>query len=233
MSFKPSPHPEPQAKTSNDVHHELKRTLSVWGLIIYGMIFMVPIAPMAIYGQVVQTANGMVVLTYFIGLVGMIFTAFSYARMSEAFPVGGSAYAYVQRGWNPMVGFMAGWMILLDYILVPALLYLVAASWLTQLVPSIPTTVWIVAFVLFNTAVNFFGVQMTNRANWIMLVIELATFVLFCGAALVYVAGHKDGTSFTLAPVFQKQGFSLSMVGAATSIAVLSFLGFDGISTLS
>ncbi|GLG02344.1 porin [Alicyclobacillus hesperidum subsp. aegles] len=233
MSFKPSPHHESQAKTSNDVHHELKRTLSVWDLIIYGMIFMVPIAPMAIYGQVVQTANGMVVLTYFIGLVGMIFTAFSYARMSEAFPVGGSAYAYVQRGWNPMVGFMAGWMILLDYILVPALLYLVAASWLTQLVPSIPTTVWIVAFVLFNTAVNFFGVQMTNRANWIMLVIELATFVLFCGAALVYVAGHKDGTSFTMAPVFQKQGFSLSMVGAATSIAVLSFLGFDGISTLS
>ncbi|HHY66424.1 MAG TPA: APC family permease, partial [Alicyclobacillus sp.] len=101
---------------------ELKRSLSFWDLLVYGLIFMVPIAPMGIYGQVVQTAHGMVVLAYLIGLVGMIFTAFSYFRMSEAFPIAGSAYAYVQRGWNPFIGFLAGWMIMLDYILIPGLL---------------------------------------------------------------------------------------------------------------
>jgi amino acid transporter len=212
---------------------ELKRSLTFWDLLVYGLIFMVPIAPMGIYGQVIQTANGMVVFAYFIGLVGMIFTAFSYAHMSEAFPVAGSAYAYVQRGWNPYIGFFAGWMILLDYILVPALLYLVSASWLAELVPGIPTWVWIVVFVLINTIINVRGIHLTNRANWVILVLEMITFVLFCIMACVYVAMGKNGTSFTWNPVYNPHGFNLSMVGAATSIAVLSFLGFDGISTLA
>jgi amino acid transporter len=212
---------------------ELKRSLSFWDLVVYGLIFMVPIAPMGIYGQVAQTANGMVVFAYFIGLVGMIFTAYSYARMSEAFPIAGSAYAYVQRGWNPYIGFFAGWMILLDYILVPALLYLVSASWLAEFIPAVPVWLWIIVFVAVNTVINVFGIQLTNRANWVILVLELATFVLFCVMAFAYVASGKGHTAFTLAPIYNPHGFSWSMVGAATSIAVLSFLGFDGISTLA
>ncbi|WP_067925483.1 APC family permease [Alicyclobacillus shizuokensis] len=212
---------------------ELKRSLSFWDLVVYGLIFMVPIAPMGIYGQVVQTANGMVVFAYFIGLVGMIFTAYSYARMSEAFPVSGSAYAYVQRGWNPYIGFFAGWMILLDYILIPSLLYLVSASWLGELVPDVPTWVWIVVFVAINTVINVLGIQLTSRANWVILVFELITFALFCIMAFVYVASGQGHTAFTAAPLLRPHAFSWSMVGAATSIAVLSFLGFDGISTLS
>ncbi len=212
---------------------ELRRSLTFWDLVAYGLVFMVPIAPMGIFGQVIQTANGMVVLAYLIGLVGMIFTAYSYFRMSEAFPVAGSAYAYVQRGWHPDVGFVAGWMILLDYILIPALLYLVSAAWLAALVPWMPTWAWVVIFVVINTLINIGGIEMTNTANWIILVIEGITFLLFSIMALVYVGGGHGGTHFTLSPIFNSHGFSLSMVGAATSIAVLSFLGFDGISTLS
>ncbi|MCL6454943.1 MAG: APC family permease [Alicyclobacillus sp.] len=212
---------------------ELKRSLSFWDLLVYGLIFMVPIAPMGIYGQVVQTANGMVVFAYFIGLVGMIFTAFSYFKMSEVFPVAGSAYTYVQRGWNPYVGFIAGWMILLDYILVPALLYLVSASWLTQLLPAIPTWGWLIIFIGINTIVNIRGIEMTNRANWAILILEVITFVLFCIMAFLFVAHGKDGTAFTAAPIINPAKFNMGMVGAATSVAVLSFLGFDGISTLS
>ncbi|ATY85124.1 amino acid permease [Kyrpidia spormannii] len=212
---------------------ELKRSLSFWDLLVYGLIFMVPIAPMGIYGQVVQTAHGMVVLAYLIGLVGMIFTAFSYFRMSEAFPIAGSAYAYVQRGWNPFIGFLAGWMIMLDYILIPGLLYLVSASWLNELVPGVPTWGWVVVFVVINTIINIRGIQMTNRANWVILVIELLTFLAFCIAALIYVASGTAGTHFTFTPVFNPHEFSWAMVGSATSIAVLSFLGFDGISTLA
>jgi amino acid transporter len=124
-------------------------------------------------------------------------------------------------------------MILLDYILVPALLYLVSASWLTQLIPSIPTWVWVIVFVLINTVINVLGIQLTNRANWIILILELVTFVLFCVMAFSYVAAGKGHTVFTLNPIYNPHGFSLSMVAAATSIAVLSFLGFDGISTLA
>jgi amino acid transporter len=107
---------------------ELNRTLSTTDLIVYGLVFMVPIAPWAIFGVVFNEAKGMVPLVYLIGLVAMIFTALSYAQMSKAFPIAGSVYSYVGRGLHPVLGFFAGWTILLDYLLVPTLLYVFAAE---------------------------------------------------------------------------------------------------------
>src|ERR1700743_3357045 len=107
---------------------ELKRSLRLRDLLVYGLIFMVPIAPFAIFGVVFHAAKGMVPLTYVIGLVAMLFTALSYREMSRAFPVAGSVYAYAGRGIAPWVGFLAGWAILLDYLLVPPLLYVTGAA---------------------------------------------------------------------------------------------------------
>ena len=122
---------------------------------VYGLVFMVPIAPFAIFGVVFNGAKGMVPLTYVIGLVAMIFTAFSYREMSRAFPIAGSVYSYAGRGINDNVGFLAGWAILLDYLLVPTLLYVVSAAALASLVPSVPQWIWVVAFVLVNTIINY------------------------------------------------------------------------------
>src|SRR5690625_3363184 len=89
---------------------ELKRSLTFTDILIYGLIFMVPIAPFGVYGEVMQSSNGMPALAYLIGMFGMIFTALSYARMSEQFPLAGSVYSYVGRGLNKHVGFVAGWL---------------------------------------------------------------------------------------------------------------------------
>jgi amino acid transporter len=74
---------------------ELRRVLTTTDLVVYGMIFMVPIAPFAVYGFVWHDAKGMVPLAYLLGLVGMFLTALSYAAMSQAFPLAGSVYTYV------------------------------------------------------------------------------------------------------------------------------------------
>src|SRR5476649_2866230 len=99
---------------------QLRRALSTRDLVIYGMIFMVPIAPFSVFGFVSDSAKGMVPLAYLLGLIGMFFTAMSYAAMSRAFPVAGSVYSYAQRGLSDIAGFFAGWLILLDYLLIPA-----------------------------------------------------------------------------------------------------------------
>ena len=99
---------------------QLSRALTTRDLVVYGMIFMVPIAPFSPFGFVWHDAKGMVPLAYLIGLVGMFFTAMSYAEMSRAFPLAGSVYTYAQRGLHELAGFFSGWLILLDYILVPA-----------------------------------------------------------------------------------------------------------------
>jgi amino acid transporter len=212
---------------------ELRRALSTRDLIIYGMIFMVPIAPYSVYGFVWQAARGMVPLAYLLGLAGMIFTALSYAAMSRAFPLAGSVYTYAHRGLHEIAGFFSGWLILLDYILVPSLLYLFSAAALRPLIPGIPAGVWLVGFISFNAAVNLIGIELTARVNRYMLLMELATLALFliCGLTALYRGAGAGG--LTLTPIYNPQVFSWTTVAGATSVAVLSFLGFDGISTLS
>jgi amino acid transporter len=212
---------------------QLRRALTTKDLIVYGMVFMVPIAPYAVFGFVWHDAKGMVPLAYLLGLAGMFFTAMSYAAMSRAFPLAGSVYTYAQRGLHEIAGFFAGWLILLDYILVPALLYLFSAVALRPLFPGVPDWIWLIGFIAFNAAVNLIGMQLTARINWYMLVMELVTLALFVvfGLFALY-SGHGAGR-LTLKPIYDPSVFSLATVAGATSIAVLSFLGFDGISTLS
>jgi amino acid transporter len=212
---------------------QLQRVLSTRDLVIYGLIFMVPIAPFSVFGFVWNDARGMVPLAYLVGLVGMYFTAMSYASMSRAFPMAGSVYSYVQRGLHDVAGFFAGWLILLDYILVPALLYIFSAVALRPLLPAVPGWVWLGGFVAFNAIVNLLGVQLTARVNRYMLAMELVTLALFVVIGLMALRGGTGAGALTLRPIYNPAQFSLATVVGATSIAVLSFLGFDGISTLA
>ena len=211
---------------------ELKRSLSFTDLLVYGLIFMVPIAPFGIFGSVFQASGGMVVLAYLIGALGMAFTAASYAQMSRAFPVAGSVYTYAGRGIAQPVGFLAGWMVLLDYVLVPGLLYLISGVAMNSILPGVPVWAWVAVFVVLNTVVNYFGIETTARINKLMLVAELVVLAVFLVIG-VYALAHGAGRGFSFAPVYDSSTFSLGLVFGAVSIAVLSFLGFDGISTLA
>ncbi|MDR5877759.1 APC family permease [Caballeronia sp. LZ032] len=212
---------------------ELKRTLGFVDLVIYGVIFMIPIAPFAIYGYVADAAGGMVALAYVIGMVAMLFTALSYKVLSEDFPIAGSAYAYAQRGIGETAGFFTGWMLILDYLLIPALTYVVAASALSSLFPLLPKWLWIVAFLLIGTVTNYVGVQVTAAANRLFLIAQILVLIIFCVCGL-YSLYHGEGAGrLTLNPLFQPASFKPIMIFSAVSVCALSFLGFDGISMLA
>ena len=212
---------------------QLNRALTTRDLIIYGMIFMVPIAPYSVFGFVWIDAKGMVPLAYLVGLIGMFFTALSYAAMSRAFPLAGSVYTYAHRGLHEIAGFFSGWLILLDYILVPSLLYLFSAVALRPIFTAVPAWMWLVGFISFNALVNLLGIQFSARVNRYMLVMELVTLALFVVLGLAALYGGRGAGALTLKPIYDAQVFSFATVAGATSIAVLSFLGFDGISTLA
>jgi amino acid transporter len=211
---------------------ELKRSLSFTDLLVYGLIFMVPIAPFGIFGSVFQASGGMVALAYAVGMLAMAFTAASYSQMARAFPMAGSVYTYAGRGIAQPVGFLAGWMVLLDYVLVPGLLYLIAGVAMNSILSSIPVWLWVVAFVVLNTVVNYFGIETTARINKLMLIAELVVLAIFLVIGVVALA-NGAGRGFDFTPVYNSDTFSLGLVFGAVSIAVLSFLGFDGISTLA
>lgn len=215
-------------------NQELVRTLTFRNLLIYGMVFMVPIAPMGIYGFVSSESFGMVPTVYLIGIFAMFFTALSYRHMSREFSVAGSVYAYVQRGWNPHIGFICGWLILADYLLVPALLYRFSATWLQGIAPAVPLFAYVLVFIVVITFINVRGIRLAAEANFILLAIELIALALFIGIGLWYVLGRGGGAGgLAIKPFYQSGHMNLSFLATATSLAVLSFLGFDAISTLA
>ncbi|WP_445178866.1 APC family permease [Pseudomonas sp. McL0111] len=212
---------------------ELKRSLTLTDLVVYGMIFMIPIAPFGVYGYVNAEAPGMVPLAYIIGMVAMLFTALSYGSMAKAFPIAGSVYSYAQRGLNQHVGFIAGWLMLLDYLLIPPLLYVYAAMALNHLYPDIPKVGFILAFLVSATFVNLRGITFTARMNIVFLLAQLVVLGIFLFYA--WTALHNGGGNgeLTLAPLYHPETFNFALLMQAVSIAVLSFLGFDAISTLA
>ena len=213
---------------------ELKRSVSTTDLLIYGLIFMVPIAPWAIFGTVYNASAGMVPLVYIIGLAAMIFTALAYAQMAKSIPLAGSVFSYVGRGINPTFGFFAGWAILLDYLLVPTLLYVFAAESMIGIFPGSARWIWALIFVAINTVVNLLGITSLKLLNRIFLAIEVVFVVIFVIIAVIALNnGTIPGAEFTTASVWDSSKVTGPLIASALSIAVLSFLGFDGISTLA
>jgi len=89
---------------------ELKRALTAKDLVVYGMIFHgADRAVRRVRLRVGTTPKGWCRLLTCSGLLGMFFTAMSYASMSRAFPVAGFGLSYVQRGLHDVAGsFPAG-----------------------------------------------------------------------------------------------------------------------------
>ncbi|HLK23966.1 MAG TPA: APC family permease, partial [Caulobacteraceae bacterium] len=212
---------------------ELKRTLTPFQLLVYGLVFIAPIAPWASFGFVFNESHGMVPLVYVVGLIAMVFTAQSYATMAAAFPVAGSVYAYAGRGIGESVGFLAGWALLLDYMLSPTLIYVICAVAIHAVMPALPKPVLVAAFLAFNTTFNLLGIENTARMSLVMLVLQLALLAAFLVLCVIALAHGVGGAHLTLEPLFDPGKISPSLIFGALSLAVLSFLGFDAISTLT
>lgn len=217
----------------NSTSPHLKKTLGYWDLLAYGLAYIAPIAPLSTLGFVWDASAGLIVLAYLLGALCMYFTARSYATMTEEVPQAGSVYAFARLGLGRFPGFMAGWMILLDYLLIPALLYVLASVAMSTLLPQVDRWVWIVLALGVTLCINWFGITVTTRANFAFLGLQGIMLIAFLGFALVALYSGKGNGALTMRPVFDAAAFDAGKIFSATSICVLSFLGFDAISTLS
>lgn len=212
----------------------LKRTLGLWDLIIIGIVIVQPIAPMGIYGIINNEARGHVVTTILIAMVAMLFTAVSYGRMARVYPSAGSAYTYVGREIHPALGYLTGWAMVMDYILNP-LICTVLCSKLTQnILPGIPYGVLAVGFAVTFTTLNLRSVKTSARIDEAFaagMMIVVVIFFAFVIRSLWQLHQHPAG--FFTNPFYDPGTFDLRAIFRGTSIAVLTYIGFDGISTLS
>src|SRR5882672_3452399 len=132
----------------------LKRTLGLSSLILYGIILIQPTAPMPLFGAAAVAGKGHVVTAILIGMVAMLFTAFSYGRMANAYPSAGSAYSYVSREIHPSLGYFVGWSIIFDYVMNPIICVIWIGMAAKNIIPEIPFAGYAVFFAALFTGMN-------------------------------------------------------------------------------
>ena len=211
----------------------LRRTLSYYDLLMYGLAYVSPFALLQTLGFVWQASNGLIVLAYVLAAVCMYFTAKSYALMTDTVPNAGSVYGFARHALGPFTGFIAGWMILLDYLLIPAYIYVLMAVALGTLIPQVDRALWILVLGGATLGINWFGVKVTSRVNLISVAIQLAVIAVITLFSLLALRAGKGSGALTLRPLYAPELFHVKSIFTATSICVMSFLGFDAISTLS
>ena len=212
----------------------LKRTLTLWNLIIIGIVIIQPIAPMGIYGVINNAAGGHVVTTILIAMVAMLFTAISYGKMARAYPVAGSAYTYVGSELHPGLGYLTGWAMVMDYILNPLICTILCSKLTQNILPGMPYWALALVYAVLFTALNLRGVKTSARINDVLAGGMMIVVVVFFAFVIRFVWGlHAYGAGFFAQPFYNAESFSFGGVFRGTSLAVLTYIGFDGISTLS
>lgn len=211
----------------------MERTLTLAPLVLFGISFMALGTVFSTYGIAAQLTKGMVPAAYILALVAMLFTALSYGKMAQAYPISGSAYTYAQRSISPSIGFMVGWSILVDYLFIPMVNYLVFASFMNAAFPAVPEYVWILLMLVIVTGINVRGIKLAARVNLLINLCAILFIVTFCFFSIRHIVTNQSVFHlFSMSPFFQ-QGAGFSAIIAGASLLCFSFLGFDSITTFA
>ncbi|GMA61948.1 APC family permease [Alicyclobacillus fastidiosus] len=211
----------------------LRRTLTLFPLLLFGLAYMAPMIVFGTFGVEDQTTHGLATDAYILALIAMLFTAYSYGRMAKAYPVSGSAYTYVRKSMSSHLGFLIGWVTLLDYFFLPMVIWLIGGVYLSAEIPSVPAWVWIVLFILVTTVLNIIGIRISTNVNVTMMAFQFLVIAIFLVLSVQDVLrGMGSGTLVSSRPFVSNQ-FQFPLILAGAAIAGYSFLGFDAVTTMT
>jgi putrescine importer len=215
-----------QAGTAD--HRALRRVMGTPALVVFGLAYMVPLTVFTTYGLVTTMTEGHLAAAYVVTLAAMMFTALSYAFLVKVIPSAGSAYSFTQRIFGSHVGFVTGWTLMLDYILLPLINYLLIGLYLNAQFPSVPMWLFTLGSIALVTVLNVIGISVVRSANLVLVGMQAVFVVVFI---VLTVSNISTGQSL-IAPFFSSD-MSLGLILSGSAILCLSFLGFDAVSTMS
>jgi amino acid transporter len=217
----------------NDAAPTLARTLRLRAVVLFGLAYMTPMIVLGTFGVIATATGGTVPTSYLLALVAMLFTAQSYGRMAATYPVAGSSYSYVRKALDSRLGFLVGWVTLLDYFFLPMVIWLIGGAYLQAQFPGVPLWVWIVGFIALTTALNVRGIKTAERVNDLLMIFQVLVIVIFVALALRHVFNVGGAGALASTSPFVNSATTLTGVSAGAAIAAYSFLGFDAVTTLT
>jgi putrescine importer len=228
LSFSPTNDAPPTTEKS------LRRVLHLRDLVFYGIVLVQPIAAVPLFGLADSISQGHAVTAILLAMVAMMLTAVSYGRLASVYPSAGSAYSYVSHELSPYLGFLVGWAMLLDYLVIPLINVVYGALTLSRMFPLLPAAGTKVVMTVLLTAFNLRGIKTAARANMLLLVMMCAVIGAFLVLAVVFICRQNGFPGlFSMAPFYTPGATPWGAIATATSLAALTYIGFDGVTTLS
>ena len=212
----------------------LKRVLNLPLLIMFGLAYLAPTVVFNYYGIFTVSTGGLYPMGFIIATAVMLFTAYSYVHMVDVYPRAGSAYTYVQKSVQPHVGFLTGWVMLIDYLLLPMICYLLLGIYINEYFPSLPIWLIVVVVAAIGAYINIIGTKTAGIINTIIIAAQIGFTLLFIIVAAKYITGGGGaGTLADSTAVYNPATFEFSSMLAATAVLCVSFVGFDAITTMA
>ena len=235
---------EPIEKTNTGIEQfgyeqTLSRVMDFKMLVFFGLAYLAPCTIFTTYGIVTGMTHGMLSLSYLVATIAMLFTALSYSHMVKAYPIAGSVYSYVTRTIHPHAGFLAGWIILMDYLLLPLINFVGAGIFINAILPFIPTWSVILSMLILVTVINCLGIRIASNVNTVLVIISMIFVLAIIFFSIKWILGGNgsgtllDMNAFINLSELNKPDVGISAILGGASILALSFLGFDSVTTVA
>ncbi|MDV3128953.1 APC family permease [Mycobacterium sp. 21AC1] len=211
----------------------MEPTIGLRAVIFFGLAYMGPLIGIGIFGVIATQSEGASAGAMILATIAILFTALSYGTMARLHPASGSAYTYARKSIGPRTGFLVGWAILLDYLFIPLVIWLVGVAYLSAEFPAVPKAVWVVAFITLTTVINYLGIKVADRANFLFVLFEMLVLVFYIALTINHLVGEGGtGALFSLEPLIGVT-HTLGPIASGAAVAAYLFLGFDAVTTLS
>ena len=223
--------PVPENKGSSV---ELKRTMTLPLLVMFGLAYLAPTVVFNYYGIITVNTGGMMTLAYLITTLVMFFSAWSYAQMAREFPQAGSAYTYVQKSIGPRIGFMSGWVMLLDYVLLPMECFLLIGVYVNAYFPAIPIWATVIVLIVVAAIINIIGVKLAAMVDTVIVAAGIIFCILMVIVVIKYVTGGGGSGSLLYGrALYNADTFNFGNITSSAALLCVAFLGFDAVTTMS
>ncbi len=160
--------------------HALKREVGWYGSFAMGYADVGADLYVAI-GLVAFYAAGASPIAFAIASITYVCTGLAYAELATAYPYAGGAQVYSMRAFNDMIGFVAGWAVMLDYTVDIALFSLASAGYLSFFLPWLKNSFIPISVLGFQFRISYIG---------------LSAFLLVIALLFLNAVGIRESSAF-------------------------------------
>ena len=184
-------------------------------------------------GVVAVVALGATPIVLLIAGIIYVFNALTYAEGAAMLPEGGGSASYARHGFNDLIGFVAGWSLMLSYIATMAISAYTIPPYLSHFWPMLNapavSTLVSMGIILFLMAVNIIGIRESSGMNILFILVDIGTQLTLITLGIILILIPDPGVLFQ--NMFGEGNWpSTQSLVFGIAIAALCFTGVESVS---